>query len=461
MDFATAPRGELVKLIYQQQERIDVLGTELARLQELLKQRGIGGNQPSNWKKPNPEFVKTNVKKTKKKKKRMGRERGFARTREKADEQIFHTVDACPDCGSSWLGKPVVWYIKQILDLPIFNYWVVDHVVCKRWCYRCKKHAVPTVDWSNLSVGKRRFGIRLTSLVGVMRDRLRLPFWQIQLYFKLLYQLAISRGELVELCHQIAHTGKPKYEARKQELLSGKVIYGDETGGREDGVNGYFWSFSNPKVHILLYKHSRAKWVVEEMVGQESEKFDGVLVTDFYAAYNTYTGFHQRCWVHLLRDIKKLREEYAGRHPPLNRWAKRIKKVYEQAKAWRGPDKSVLPGEAEQIRIAKQHEFETQLKVICQPYVSKQSPQSTLCGRIITYLPELFTFIRFPEVASDNNRAERRMRHVVVSRKISGGTRSPKGSETKSILTSLFDTWQLQGLNPLIECQTMLAAVSA
>src|SRR3989338_171510 len=149
MDFATAPRGELVKLIYQQQERIDVLGTELARLQELLKQRGIGGNQPSNWKKPNPEFVKTNVKKTKKKKKRMGRERGFARTREKADEQIFHTVDACPDCGSSWLGKPVVWYIKQILDLPIFNYWVVDHVVCKRWCYRCKKHAVPTVGRSN------------------------------------------------------------------------------------------------------------------------------------------------------------------------------------------------------------------------------------------------------------------------------------------------------------------------
>lgn len=448
-----------MKLIYQQQERIEILETELVRLQELLKQYGIGGDQTPGLKKPDSEFVKASVKKPKKKKKRLARERGFGRTREKPDEQVFHAVDECPDCGSHRLGKPVVWYVKQILDLPIFKYWVVEHVVCKRWCYSCKKHLHPVLDWNNLSVGKRRFGIRLMSVVGMMRDRLRLPFWQIQLHLKLLYQLVISRGELVELCHLIAKTGKSRYEAYKQELLGGQVIYGDETGGREDGVNGYFWSFSNPKIHILLYKHSRAKWVVEEMVGKTSEKFNGVWVSDFYAAYNTYTGFHQRCWVHLLRDIKKLKEEYSGRHPPLNIWAKKVKSIYEEAKTWVGPGNQVLPGEAEQIRTTKQHEFEEKLRTVCQPCVSKKSPQSTLCGRIMTYLPELFTFIRFPQVDSDNNRAERRVRHVVVSRKISGGTRSAKGSQTKCILTSLFDTWQLQGLNPLTECQALLAAV--
>jgi len=39
----------------------------------------------------------------------------------------------------------------------------------------------------------------------------------------------------------------------------------------------------------------------------------------------------------------------------------------------------------------------------------------------------------------------------VVARKISGGTRSPKGSKTKIGLMSLFGTWQVQD-KPLLAC---------
>lgn len=75
----------------------------------------------------------------------------------------------------------------------------------------------------------------------------------------------------------------------------------------------------------------------------------------------------------------------------------------------------------------------------------------------MTFMPELFVFVRFPDVTSDNNPAERIIRHTVVARKISGGTRSSRGSETKSILTSLFDTWSLQGKNPQEQCRLLLA----
>ena len=50
---------------------------------------------------------------------------------------------------------------------------------------------------------------------------------------------------------------------------------------------------------------------------------------------------------------------------------------------------------------------------------------------------------------SDNNPAERSLRPLVISRKISGGTRSEQGTETKMALASLFGTWRAQGLNPL------------
>ena len=93
---------------------------------------------------------------------------------------------------------------------------------------------------------------------------------------------------------------------------------------------------------------------------------------------------------------------------------------------------------------------------VCLPYLKTESPVSTLSGRIVKYISELFTFIRFEGISSDNNSAERALRHLVIQRKISGGTRSPRGSETKSILTSLFGTWKLQKLNPFDQTRELL-----
>ena len=53
-----------------------------------------------------------------------------------------------------------------------------------------------------------------------------------------------------------------------------------------------------------------------------------------------------------------------------------------------------------------------------------------------------------PAVPSDNNASERSLRPLVVSRKISGGTRSEQGTHSKMTLASLFGTWRAQGLNP-------------
>jgi transposase len=67
-------------------------------------------------------------------------------------------------------------------------------------------------------------------------------------------------------------------------------------------------------------------------------------------------------------------------------------------------------------------------------------------------------FVADARVPSDNNAAERSVRQLVVSRKISGGTRSERGSETKSILASLFGTWNLQRLDFYQSCLSLLAA---
>ena len=62
-----------------------------------------------------------------------------------------------------------------------------------------------------------------------------------------------------------------------------------------------------PEVRYFLRRGSRGSKVVEEVLGDE---FDGVLVSDFYGAYNVHQGLHQRCWTHLLRDIHQLKERF-------------------------------------------------------------------------------------------------------------------------------------------------------
>ena len=81
------------------------------------------------------------------------------------------------------------------------------------------------------------------------------------------------------------------------------MVHADETGWRENGVNGYVWTFSTPTERYFL-RRGRNKEVVDEALGED---FAGALVSDFYAAYHHYDGPKQRCWAHLLREIHDLR----------------------------------------------------------------------------------------------------------------------------------------------------------
>ena len=65
-------------------------------------------------------------------------------------------------------------------------------------------------------------------------------------------------------------------------------------------------------------------------------------------------------------------------------------------------------------------------------------------------------FVSHPGVPSDNNAAERSLRHLVVGRKISGGTRTKQGSDVRMALASLYGTWRLRGLNPFDQCRQLL-----
>ncbi len=98
------------------------------------------------------------------------------------------------------------------------------------------------------------------------------------------------------------------------------------------------------------------------------------------------------------------------------------------------------------------------LRTLCQPWLDPRVPQTTLCQRMLRCLEGLFVFVTAPGVPATNNAAERSLRHLVVGRKISGGTRSATDTQTKMRLASLFGTWRVQARNPYDACQELLAS---
>ena len=159
--------------------------------------------------------------------------------------------------------------------------------------------AQPPAVLDGVVLGQQRLGVNLLSLIATLREEGRLPIRSVQWYLDTVHQLRLSVGAIVSAIHQTAQRAQPAVAAILDRIRASPVVHADETGWREDGANGYVWTFSTPTERYFL-RRGRGKAVVDEALG---DAFSGVLVSDCYAAYHHYDGPKQRCWAHLLRDI--------------------------------------------------------------------------------------------------------------------------------------------------------------
>jgi hypothetical protein len=446
-DLGGASREALLALIAQLRaslaERDAVIGELQKRISALEQRLGTRGGPGMPGHKPPPPKPKPPPKERKK------RARGFSRPRMAPTETVAHAVDSCPDCGTRLVGG-WVQRTRQVIELPVRPVRVIEHQYVARECPRCGRRHVPRVELEGVVLGKRhRLGLGLVSRIVTLREEGRLPFATIQWYLATVYRLHLSVGELVGVVQAVAKRATPAVATIQAAIQQSAVVCADETGWRERGVNGYVWTFST-RTERYFTRGPRSKEVVDTALGPA---FAGTLVSDFYAAYHHYAGVHQRCWAHLLRDIHALKDVYPT-DARLADWAAVVLALYREGVAFVGADEAAGP--------AKQRELEERLRGTCQPFAADPlAVQAKLCRRIARHLKELFVFVGDPAVPATNNAAERSLRPLVTSRKISGGTQSPAGTTSKTTLASLFGTWRARGLNPLDECLHLLSPLIA
>ena len=396
---------------------------------------------------PPPAFVKPNVpERPKPPRKKRAPEHNHARRLETPTQIVEHRLQCCPTCQGRLSGVHL-GRRRQVVDLPPpSSVEVTEHQVFRGWCSFCQAWREARLDLAGQALGQGRIGVGIVSLVAHLRLVVRAPLRVIQAWLSSVHGLCISLGEISDLLRRVATQGQGAVAQVRERIRASPVVQADETGWRENGQNGYVWFAGTPTgERYFEYHRSRAGAVINTLLGED---FSGVLGSDFYAGYNdTPGGRHQRCWAHLLRDLHALKVEHAATLEVVI-WAKAVKDVYLLAKAW-------LAEGVERKRAYQ--ELVLLVRALGEQFAqAKGHPCQTLAKRLLRHQDELFVFVREVGVPADNNLAERSLRPLVVSRKVSGGTRSPQGSQTHMVLTSLFQTWSARGLNPLVECRRLL-----
>lgn len=428
------------------------LTAALARIVELEAQLSQGGKLPA--------FVKSNRKKAEgqpKPRKKRAAEHNTSRQRMAVTRVERHALERCPDCNYRLSGESVD-YTREVVELPPPQpVEVIEHQVVKRWCPHCQKWHSPQLDLRGQVFGQGRIGVRIASLVAYLRTTLRLPVRQVQKYLATLHALHLSIGEIVELTHDVRQELQPQADQLLAQAQASAIVHADETGWRENGQNGFIWTVVTPgpeAVRYYAYDASRSHHVILRLLG---DRFRGVLVSDFYGGYNAVPGRHQRCWVHLLRDLHALKEAYPEL-PVVLAWAAEVRQLYDEAHVWLDCHAAATPQE-------RQSQYLNLYQRACElggRHAREAShPCYVLARRLLRHQEELFQFVLIPGLAADNNLAERSIRPLVIMRKISGGTRSDEGSRTRLTLASLLGTWVARQLNPFTECLVALQQPAA
>ncbi len=442
------------KQLADAQEQLTRSAEQLTALTQQLLAANLppaGPAKPPAWVKPNqPTAAKTPRRK-------RASVHNHGRPPDAPTRTAVHRLDTCPDCQAP-LDRQQLRRRRIVIEVPPPPpIEITEHQIYAGWCAHCRRWHVPAPDLSAVTVGQGQIGLRLASLIATLRFQGRLPLDVVGALLDSLWKLKLSVGTLVKTLTRLRATTEGAFAALQEQARASPVLHMDETGWRENGVNGYIWELATGgPTPVVVYAHDRSR-AGAVMLGLLAGKFHGVLVCDFYCGYNPYTGRIQRCWVHFLRDLHDLGKANPG-DEPVGEWIKGVKKLYRAGKEFVGG--GVEPGEA--ARAAKYGELVAAAQQLGLQYAQAQAhPCHALAQRIMRHLDELFVFVLIKGVPADNNLAERRLRTLVVSRKISGGSRSETGTDTHMQLASLVNTWLARGQNPFVELLTLLQKSSA
>jgi transposase len=440
---------EEARAIYGQGEEAVVFALlDLARrlAEQTSAEAAVSHETPSTPSGMKPPHAKPTVGRRKKK---PGRKEGHPGSRRRAPSQIqhrkSHRAEVCPDCGGP-LCRCQETRTRYTEDIPQTEPEVTEHTIHRDWCPRCKKKVEAVVlD----ALPGSTLGNRVLALTAWLHYCLGNTLSQVVDVFGFHFQMKVTAGGLVQIWYRLAEILYPWYQQIQQEALHSAVLHGDESGWRVNGKTHWLWCFATPILSYFMIDRSRGSPALFKFFVEE---FEGVLISDFWGAYNKVVcALRQTCLVHLLRELEHT-EKYKS---PKHDWPAFVKKlrrlIRDAIRLWH------RKGECSEEEFTSRRRRLTDRLVLLIKTPWKDSNAKRLIKRLRRHQNDLFTFLDHPGVPFENNEAERAIRPAVIIRKNSYGNRSGKGADVQAILMSIMFTLKKRGHNPV---QTIFEALN-
>lgn len=330
-----------------------------------------------------------------------------------------HAITTCPNGHALTNKKDRIFYTH---DIPVIvQPKITEEIVETGYCVICKQHvsAVP------LPCAFVTFGPHIKRLVATLSTVHRLSHPQIQLLLRLHYNTHVSDGEIAKMLASEAEKLRPEKERLKSSIQLSSIRQIDETSWEvclDDGEGKFCWVMADALSPDRVYElgRSRGKGNADRLLGTGP----GNTVSDDYGAYHSLEN-HQLCFAHLARDLRDLAQS-----PSLERsitthcrnLSKRLSVIYREIDTNRDPSLTEY--------------FSAQLRSLAAPFPHEPKKLQTLKATLLKKIPKYLVCLKDPNIPLTNNRAERDLRHVVLKRTVSFGSRNAKGAEHTGILLS-------------------------
>lgn len=419
--------GELRLTITRLEERVRELELELARAKK---------DSSTSSKSPSSDIVKPPAKKPgtgrQRQKSKRGGQTGHQRNLrkllppERVDEEILHEIDDAEvrELQLTSTDEFEVVQHVELLDMPMY---VTEH--------RLRKYLNPAGETVLPQVpelcGQPIFGPRLLAMIGWLKSRAHCSYSTIATWMSDVLQIPVSRGYLAKLCNGVISASlEEAHEELKQAIPQQPQLGSDETSLKNNGKKHWIWCITAPLFTLFHIASSRSRSVLEELIGMA---YAGAVHFDYFSANCSFAwNFDiraQYCWSHLVRDIR-----FLSKLPDkmVRAWSEQLlDRSRRLFLAWHRRHEMSDEG-FHRSMITHRDRF---LEIVRKPPDSREATNLTDRFRTVALedgshydmSQDYFRFMFEPGVEPTNNHTEQQVRHCVIDRRITQGTRSEAG----------------------------------
>ena len=412
--------------------KIDTLQEEIARLKK---------NSRNSSKPPSSDIVKPKKSQTSrgKRKRKIGGQKGHPKHEripfapEDTDRTISYELSPKQSQGLIPLDE---WFVLQQVDLVEKPYIVTEHRARKYLDPRTERTVIAPLPAAVKAAGL--VGPKLSALAAYQKGDCHMSYSTMQRFWNDVLGIPISRSQLVNVIQKASAAFAEPYAELREAVVQEAYVGVDESGHKDRGDKFWTWCFRAPEFTLFHIDQSRGSQVLKAIL---TETFGGVIGSDYFSAYHKYMSdcqvLVQFCWAHLIRDIRFLAEHAArslrGWGQKLLQW---IKKLFA---TWHRADQMTEAG-----FVRSMHRIRRGFLKVIRRAPSRAEAQ-TLSDRFRGQKADnYFRFLTAPGIEPTNNQTEQAIRHIVIDRHITQGTRGSRGQRWSERVWTMIATCRQQ-----------------